>query len=383
MASTEIFDLRNLNAAGYGLIGVYVNQGYEPYPAGYNPLPDTNFDSYQPDQGFIKNTGLRTPLFTGPFISSPLLDDGDYTYLTDSKDYTWLYNTVNTMAIEPFDAAAYPSGMTRYSAALYAPAPPGSLQVVINDKNQPQTFNAKDDQGAAIAYCFATDSNGNEFILGSVDSAYASDPTAPFKQATLPDGWVKTIKPLSADLKIEPSYGDGNRRIYNQFRDNLTNNYFQIAFASNGIGIARGIPGMALSGGNLDDQIIGTSIDETLYGARGNDRLIGGGGNDQLWGDDGNDTLIPADGATTLWGGSGKDTFVINQGQATIQDFSPGDNDVIDLTGFHLSGRALIHNSRNTETGMRIALPDAASEATVLVTSTLTQQLLLGVNLLL
>jgi len=81
--SIEIFDLRNLNSAGFGQIGVYVNLGYSPYPEHYNPLPSSQFDSYQPYQGFIKNTGLRTPLFTGAFISSPLLKDGESSYLAD------------------------------------------------------------------------------------------------------------------------------------------------------------------------------------------------------------------------------------------------------------------------------------------------------------
>jgi hypothetical protein len=94
-AKIEIFDITKLNAAGYGPIGVYVNIGYEPFPAGYNPLPDSLFDSYVPDPGFIKNTGLRTPLFTGGFTSSPLLDDGSYEYLVDSQGFSWLYNTFN------------------------------------------------------------------------------------------------------------------------------------------------------------------------------------------------------------------------------------------------------------------------------------------------
>lgn len=77
-AKIEIFVTTKLNYAGYGPIGVYVNIGYEPLPEGYKTLPDSQFDSYEPDPGYIKNTGLRTPLFTGGFISSPLLVDGSY-----------------------------------------------------------------------------------------------------------------------------------------------------------------------------------------------------------------------------------------------------------------------------------------------------------------
>jgi len=228
--TTEILDLNGLNAAGYGRIGVYVNLGFEPYPENYNPLPDSAFDSYTPDAGFTLNTGLRTPLFTGPFESSPLQADGNYTYITDQSGYTWLYNTFNYMAINPFNPEDYQPGITRYSAALLGPALPGHLQVVVNDKNQPQTFKAKDESGNPIQHYFATDSIGNQFILGSIDTAYAADPLAAFNAAVLPAGWTKEVKTLSEDFTIFPGYGDGNRRNYNQFRDNITNNFFQFGF---------------------------------------------------------------------------------------------------------------------------------------------------------
>lgn len=259
-AKIEIFDTTKLNYAGYGPIGVYVNIGYEPLPEGYKTLPDSLFDSYEPDPGYIKNTGLRTPLFTGGFISSPLLVDGSYEYLVDSQGYSWLYNTFNYMAVSPFRRELYPAGITRYSAALYAPPPEGSIQIIINDKNQSQTFLAKNENGSSIDYYFATDENGNKFILGSIDAAYVEDPSVPFGDAVFPSGWSKSIEPLDADLTIYPAYGDGNRRIYNQFRDNLTNNYFQISFAANGKGIAREVQGLALSGGNENDRILGTSL---------------------------------------------------------------------------------------------------------------------------
>jgi hypothetical protein len=309
VAKAEIFDISSLNAAGYGKITVYINSGNEPYPQNYNPLPDTEFESYIPDPGFVKNTGLRTPLFKGGFLSSPLLRDDDFQYIKDSQGYTWLYITFNYMAIEPFDRSLYPKGITRYSAAIYAPPPAGSIQVIINDKNQPQTFASKDSNGHSINHYFATDKHGNKFILGSIDSAYADDPSIPFEQAILPEGWTKSVEILNEDITIYPSYGDDNRRNYNQFRDNYTNNYFQVDFASNGKGIARGIPGLALVGGNEDNLITGTRLDETIYGAKGNDKLIGRGGNDQIWGDDGNDIIIGGLGADRLTGGTGRDTF--------------------------------------------------------------------------
>ena len=307
--TTEILDLNGLNAAGYGRIGVYINLGFEPYPENYNPLPDSAFDSYTPDAGFTLNTGLRTPLFTGPFESSPLQADGNYTYITDQSGYTWLYNTFNYMAINPFNPEDYQPGITRYSAALLGPALPGHLQVVVNDKNQPQTFKAKDESGNPIQHYFATDSIGNQFILGSIDTAYAADPLTAFNAAVLPAGWTKEVKTLSEDFTIYPGYGDGNRCNYNQFRDNITNNFFQFGFSPTGIGIASGIPGLALAGGNNDDLLKGSALDEVIYGARGADQLFGLGGNDELWGDDGDDVLTGGRGSDRLAGGTGLNTF--------------------------------------------------------------------------
>ena len=325
--STELIYTGNLNKAGYGPVEVYVNLGYAPYPDNFNPLPDSAFDSYEPDPGYSLNTGLRTPLFTGKFLGSPLLPDGEYTYIMDSHGYTWLYNTVNTMAIQPFNRDNYKPGVTRYSAALIAAAPAGSIQLVINDKNQPQTFAARDEAGRPIDYCFAKDPNGNVFIMGSVDALYGDDPVAAFQAAVLPNGWSKSVRQLDQDLTIEPAAGAGNRRIYNQFRDNMTNNFFQIRFAKNGIGIARGVPSLALSGGVSNDLIIGTALEETIYGAQGDDRLKGLAGNDQIWGDAGDDLIHPGRGQDQLWGGSGSDQFRITSGSKTIHDFSSQDTD--------------------------------------------------------
>lgn len=369
-AKIEIFDLQQLDKTGYGPVGVYVNLGYEPYPENFNPLPDSEFDSYTPDEGFIKNTGLRTPLFTGGFLSSPLLDNGDYQYLTDSKGYTWLYNTFNYMAIDPFQRKLYPKGTTRYSA-VFTPPPEGSLQIIVNDKNQPQTFAAKDSDDVAIEHFFATDKNGNKFILGSIDAIYADDPKAAFLASVLPKGWTKTIETLEADLTIDPAYGDGNRRIYNQFRDSMTNNYFQVEFAPNGINFARGIPGLALAGGNESDLITGSRLGETIYGAQGNDILIGRGGDDTIWGDDGDDLLRPGRGKNNLWGGAGQDTFLARIGNNIIHDFSLEDGDVISL------GRGF-YSLNDTSDGARIRTLFGST----LISGVLAADLVPGENLL-
>ena len=264
-----------------------------------------------PDPGYSLNLTLRTPLFTGPFLSSPLLPNGEHEYITDSQGCTWLYNTFDYMAIELFNKADYGLGITRYSAGLVAPAPLDSIQLVINDKNQPQMFATRDEAEQLIDYCFATDPNGNVFIVGSVDVAYAEDPVAAFLDSKLPKGWTKQVKTLEQDLTIEPGAGAGHRNVYNQFRNNLTNNFFQIEFVANGIGIARGVPGLPLSGGVNSDLI------------------------------------RPGRGVDQLWGGSGRGVFRVSHGAKMIHDFSVSEGD-------RLRFAATIDSVRSTSEGVEI-----------------------------
>jgi glycerophosphoryl diester phosphodiesterase len=77
------------------------------------------------------------------------------------------------------------------------------------------------------------------------------------------------------------------------------------------------------------DRIIGNGLDNRLVGGAGNDILTGGAGNDALVGGAGNDVLT---------GGAGNDVFgfegnvaftVASQGLDTIQDFTPGNDQIL------------------------------------------------------
>jgi Ca2+-binding RTX toxin-like protein len=77
------------------------------------------------------------------------------------------------------------------------------------------------------------------------------------------------------------------------------------------------------------DRIIGNDLDNRLVGGAGNDILTGGAGNDALVGGAGNDILT---------GGAGNDVFsfageaaftVVSQGLDTIQDFTPGNDQIL------------------------------------------------------
>ena len=67
-----------------------------------------------------------------------------------------------------------------------------------------------------------------------------------------------------------------------------------------------------LNGGNGDDSLNGVGGDNTLDGGAGNDILFGGAGNDSIFGNAGNDIASGLDGNDTIIGGIGNDTL---QGQ--------------------------------------------------------------------
>ncbi|MFU1544679.1 DUF5801 repeats-in-toxin domain-containing protein [Aeromonas veronii] len=66
--------------------------------------------------------------------------------------------------------------------------------------------------------------------------------------------------------------------------------------------------GETLTGGYLDEILIGGTGADTLNGNAGNDILLGGAGNDALNGGEGNDILVGGAGNDTLNGGAGNDT---------------------------------------------------------------------------
>ncbi|MFC5707488.1 type I secretion C-terminal target domain-containing protein, partial [Aeromonas eucrenophila] len=66
--------------------------------------------------------------------------------------------------------------------------------------------------------------------------------------------------------------------------------------------------GSTLTGGYLDEILIGGSGNDTINGNAGNDILLGGAGNDALNGGEGNDILAGGAGSDILNGGNGNDT---------------------------------------------------------------------------
>jgi hypothetical protein len=66
----------------------------------------------------------------------------------------------------------------------------------------------------------------------------------------------------------------------------------------------------AITGGNGDDTIVGSSAADAIAGGSGNDSIYGSGGNDALFGQNGNDSLYGNSGNDDLVGGAGDDVLV-------------------------------------------------------------------------
>ena len=84
---------------------------------------------------------------------------------------------------------------------------------------------------------------------------------------------------------------------------------------------------------SFDDSVTGGAMNDILLGLDGADTLMGMGGDDSLFGGAGDDTLQGGDGRDFLTGGAGADTFVVgasDTGRSTVLDFEDGD--VIDLS---------------------------------------------------
>ena len=84
----------------------------------------------------------------------------------------------------------------------------------------------------------------------------------------------------------------------------------------------------SISGGSLNDAIIGDAGDDILSGNDGHDSLSGGTGNDTLSGGAGNDYLGGGDGLDSLSGGTGDDTLDGGAGDDLV-DGSSGDDVVL------------------------------------------------------
>jgi Ca2+-binding RTX toxin-like protein len=327
--SAEGKELILSNVSGPGQFGY--NQVY--IAGGTNTISDEDWKSYVPDFGYTKNS-TRAVVFGGNgFLSSPGYPPGTFVYYTDTKGYTWLWNTQNRMAIYPFDQSLYP-GLTIFQAGGTGSCPPGSLQVFANWKNHPMTFSAN-----GTKYHFIKDQYGNEYILGAYNQSYTTPESVQnqFDSVVLPAGWTKDSHTLATDLTISPTTGStgGNYEYeFNQLRDANQNNYFQYIFSTSGDSIFQNIPSMAIYAGTGNERINGTKWPDFIHGGQGNDDLYGYQDNDNIYGDDGLDKLRGGDGNDYLFGGIDNDYLDGQLGKDALTGGAGGDQFLFTTPGF-------------------------------------------------
>lgn len=147
------------------------------------------------------------------------------------------------------------------------------------------------------------------------------------------------------------------------------------AYGGNGDDIVVGADGFdSLFGSADDDSVYGLDGDDNIGGADGNDALVAHGGDDVVSGAAGDDTLFgladddtmyAGTGDDSLFGGAGEDVFWIGREDGArdeIADFTRGDDDVINLTGFGLDFSTLdpILNAAGAVASATLAIPNGS-----------------------
>lgn len=111
-----------------------------------------------------------------------------------------------------------------------------------------------------------------------------------------------------------------------------------------------------INGTSGNDDLKGTSREDTILGHAGNDKLHGKCGDDVLDGGDGNDSLVGGGDNDELNGGDGADTIVIDTlgsngvNTTTANGGSGGeDNDTLDISGLIAEGWTVANHVQNPE----------------------------------
>ncbi|WP_028952220.1 calcium-binding protein [Synechococcus sp. CC9616] len=313
-----------------------------PYAGGNNPVPEDDWDSFEPDPGFakieLKNAFFDTSLKT--FGASPNQVEGaekSYMFMKDHQGFTWFYGTIFQQAMIP--DGLFP-GEDPFVAAASESLQAGQLSMLVNDKNQNEVFPAVNEQGEKITYYFIEDPWGNEYIAqgantSDVNSAAPGSAEALaelFSSSVLPDGWSKSYREFDEDFVLDPATGseDSESELkYNAVSDHQSILYYQSEWSEKGKLPAMLIDGMPSWNNDEDGVLKGNKLSNDLHGAGGKDLVVGKKGDDFLYGNNGDDTLKGGHGNDVLTGGPGADVLVGGGGQNTFGDEQDGENDVI------------------------------------------------------
>ena len=108
--------------------------------------------------------------------------------------------------------------------------------------------------------------------------------------------------------------------------------------------------GVAVTGNEAVNTVIGGVGNDTIDGAAGNDSLTGGAGNDSLIGGDGSDRIDGGAGSDAMAGGAGDDTFIVDAVGDTVSDTAGTDTVLTSLATYSIAANASIENLTYTGT---------------------------------
>ena len=334
------------NSHGYKQVWLTTGGNNPSYPedlGGDNPVPPSDWETFEPDEGYekieLKNAFFDTSIETfGASPNQPVGQDDSYMFMKDNQGYTWFYGTI-------FQQAAIPDGLfpgeDPYIAAASEGLLPGQMSMLVNDKDQYELFPARNDEGEKITYYFIEDPWGNEYLaqgantsdVNSAESGSAEALADLFSSSVLPEGWTKSSRKLDADFVLEAAIGEENSEVverkYNAVSDHNSILYYQTGWSSSGKLPAMKIPGMPAWNNDDDGRLIGSKKSDDLHGARGDDLLKGRKGDDSMYGNQGADTLKGGKGDDVITGGQGSDVLHGGSGQNSFGDERDGSIDEI------------------------------------------------------
>ena len=263
--------------------------------AGTNPINGTEWETYTPPTGYLKNTTRYLQFEESISLNGPGDPAGVETYITTSDGYTWGAVSYTIDAMWPFNPNQYvfPANQGPFEAGNLVLTPPdGVVKVTTNYKSQLMKYYANQNgvppgtSGAIpILRYFITDAWGNEYLMQASDYDTVDEVIAAFDAAILPSGWTKEKRFLENDLILYPAQGPNNTAEYTLIRDNQNNTYNQIYWSLSGTNITAQIQAAGLPiWGGLDRNVINitNSYDSHIYGGGGvtsfvfSDGLTGG-----------------------------------------------------------------------------------------------------------
>ncbi len=267
---------------------------------GDNPITHEEFETYVPPPRYIKNTERTAQFNYQETLSSPGEEEPNVTTVVTPEGYTWIIVARIKSAMWPYDATQYPDldppPTSAWDAAFYTSTPPeGVVRYSQNQKNQDMYFWARDDngEGERLMRYFVKDKWGNTYLMMASNMRTQEETTQAFKDAVLPQGWTKQMRPLRKTRVVRPAYDLGSTANFNIFRDSTDNSWVQIGWGKNGRTIAQQIgDGMPIWGGSASDRLLGTKGDDSINGAGGNDTIKTFRGNDKVYGDAGRNTAV-------------------------------------------------------------------------------------------